>query len=224
MRPGVGLRQGTQAREVARCTGSPFGLTFAPHTVIILHLLSSSAGGSPVLTAQLHGGRGSIHNYRVNEQIKADKVRLIDEKGEQVGIVPKSAALGRAREAGVDLVEVAPNLDPPVCRILDYGKFKYKQKKKQHQHHHKQQLKEIRVGMSTGEHDLDTKAKRVREFLEKNDKVLVSMRLRGREHGHVDQGIQVLEQFAQRFEDVGKIERAPSRESGSRLSVLLTPR
>lgn len=151
-------------------------------------------------------------------------MRLIDANGEQLGVVAKTAALAKARETELDLVEVAPNLDPPVCRILDYGKFKYKQKKKQHQHHHKTLIKEVRVGISTGEHDLDTKAKHVREFLDKKDKVLVSMRLRGREYGHVDLGIQVLEQFALRFEDIAKVERAPRRETGGRLSVLIAPK
>jgi translation initiation factor IF-3 len=150
-------------------------------------------------------------------------VRLIDEKGEQLGILNRAEALQKARESGLDLVEVAPNSNPPVCKIMDYGKFKYQQRKKQH-HQHRTQVKEIRIGFKTGEHDLEVKAKRVREFLAKKDRVLVSMRLRGREMGHVDLGVEHLREFAQRFEEIAKVERPAGRESGGRLSMVLAPK
>ena len=169
------------------------------------------------------GGYGAIPGYYVNEQIRAESVLLVAEDGKQIGVVTRGEALAKAQETGLDLVEVAPNLNPPVCRILDYGKFKYKQRKKQ-PHHHRPQLKEIRISLTTAQHDLDVRAKRVVEFLKKKDKVLVSMRLRGRQHGHADQGKEILTNFAKRFEDVGKVERAPDKDSGGKISVLLAPK
>jgi translation initiation factor IF-3 len=152
-------------------------------------------------------------------------VRLVFEDGEHVGIVSKEEALKRARERDQDLVEIAPDADPPVCKVLDYGKFKYRQKKaKQKQKSSKSQLKEIRIGLSTEEHDLQFKADRVREFLQDHNKVLISMRLSGREKAYGDQAKDRMSEFSERFEDVGKIERRPTRESAGRVTMLLTPK
>jgi translation initiation factor IF-3 len=142
-----------------------------------------------------------------------------------LGILSRDDALAKAREAEVDLVEVAPNADPPVCRLLDYGKFKYRQKKKkQGQKHHKARLKEIQIGLTTQEHDLDFKAGRVRQFLAEHDKVMVSMRLRGRQRAHTTLALEQMAEFAQRFEDVAQVERGPERASASRVTLLLKPR
>jgi translation initiation factor IF-3 len=152
-------------------------------------------------------------------------VRLVFEDGEHVGIVSRDEALKRAREREQDLVEIAPDADPPVCKVLDYGKFKYRQKKrKQKQKRSKSELKEIRIGLSTEEHDLHFKADRVREFLEDHNKVLISMRLSGREKAYGDQAKDRMSEFGQRFEDVGKVERRPTRESAGRVTMLLTPK
>ena len=152
-------------------------------------------------------------------------VRLVFENGEHVGIVSRDEALKRAQENDLDLVEIAPDADPPVCKVLDYGKFKYRQKKrKQKQKKSKSELKEIRIGIATEEHDLNFKADQVRDFLEDHNKVLISMRLSGREKAHGDQAKERMNEFAERFEDVGKIERPPTRESAGRVTMLLTPK
>ena len=157
--------------------------------------------------------------------MKARLVRLIGPDGDQLGIVSRDDALEEANERELDLVEVAPDADPPVCKLLDYGKFKYRQKKKrQSQKHHKARLKEVQIGLSTQEHDLSFKADRVREFLKDHDKVLISMRLRGREKAHGEQAMDTMREFASRFEDVGQVESGPERQSAGRLTMLLKPK
>lgn len=136
----------------------------------------------------------------------------------------REEALEEAQSRDLDLVEVAPNADPPVCRILDYGKFKYHQKKKRSQQQHKTHLKEMRIGLNTDPHDLGFKAKQVREFIEDGDRVLVSMRLMGREKAHQDMALENMRDFAGRFMDVAKFETEPHRESSSRVSMMLVPK
>ena len=160
----------------------------------------------------------------VNERIKAAMVRLVTSEGEHLGIISREEALTKARNDGLDLVEVAPEADPPVCKIMDYGKFKYRKQKKQHQAHHRSQLKEIRIGFGTEEHDLAFKAKHVREFLEKHDRVMISMRLKGRQQAHGDLGLARMMEFAKRFEDICKVETPPRIERPSRVSMLLAPK
>jgi translation initiation factor IF-3 len=168
---------------------------------------------------------GTIQGYRVNERIRAESVRLIGPDGAQMGIVSLEDALKQARESEMDLVEVAPQAEPPVCKLLDYGKFKYRQKKKKHgQKHHRAKVKEIRIGLTTDEHDLAFKAARVREFLQEHDKVIVSMRLRGRQRAHGDLALEHMAEFAGRFEDVARIERGPERSRAGQVSMLLIPK
>ena len=162
-------------------------------------------------------------NYRVNERIRSPSVRLIGPEGQQLGVVSREEALTAAREAGLDLVEVAPNENPPVCRILDFGKFKYLQKKKQQKGHPGQiRVKEIRVRPGTGDADLEVKIKRAREFLADKDKVLVSVMFRGREAAHMDEGEKVLNQVIERLADLGKVEGGISRQS-KRLGCTIVP-
>jgi translation initiation factor IF-3 len=169
--------------------------------------------------------RAEIPDYRVNEQVRAQTVRLVSADGAQLGIVPGEEALKQARESELDLVEVAPNADPPVCKLMDYGKFKYRQKKKRHaQKHHRSRLKGMRIGLSSDEHDLAFKAERVREFLQDHDKVEVYMQLRGRQKAHGDLAMQHMGDFASRFEDIAKVERGPQRNGPGRVSMLLTPK
>lgn len=151
-------------------------------------------------------------------------VRLVLADGQHMGIVELEQAMQQAQESDLDLVEIAPEADPPVCKLLDYGKFKYREKKKLRQKHHKSQVKEIRVGLETQEHDLQFKAKHARDFLGEHHKVLVTMMLKGRQKAHADMAKEHMSAFAQRFEDVAKLERPPTRESAGRLSMLLTPR
>ncbi|MEX2120618.1 MAG: translation initiation factor IF-3 [Pirellulales bacterium] len=163
-------------------------------------------------------------SQRINEQIRISPVRVISAEGEQLGIMPTEQALTQAREADLDLVEVAPNERPPVCRIMDFGKFKYQQKKRQHKTHtHQTKIKEIRVRPKTGEHDIGVKVNRAREFLGHKDKVSVSVIFRGRELAHVEEGQRVVQQIIRSLEDVGKVESAPSQQ-GRRIVCILAPK
>ncbi|HEY2839274.1 MAG TPA: translation initiation factor IF-3 [Pirellulales bacterium] len=160
----------------------------------------------------------------MNEQIRITPVRVISAEGEQLGIMPTEQAIAAAKEVDLDLVEVAPNERPPVCRIMDYGKFKYQQKKRQHrsQAHHSK-IKEIRVRPKTGEHDIEVKVSRAREFLTHKDKVIVSVVFRGRELAHIEEGQRVIKQVLQSLEDIGKVESAPSQQ-GRRITCILAPK
>lgn len=130
-----------------------------------------------------------------------------------------------AREQEVDLVEVAPMADPPVCKLLDFGKFKYRQKKKKTgQKHHRARLKGMRIGLSSDEHDLSFKAERIKEFLAAHDKVEIHMQLRGRQRAHGDLAVQHMNQFAARFEGIAKVERSPQRAGPGRVTMLLAPK
>jgi translation initiation factor IF-3 len=159
----------------------------------------------------------------MNEQIRITPIRLIGAEGEQHGIVATSQALEMAREAGLDLVEVADKERPPVCKIMDYGKFKYAQSKKSHQKTHQQKLKEIRVRPKTGDHDIDTKIQQAKKFLEHNDKVQVNVLFRGREMQHIEEGQRVMNQLLEALQDSCKLE-SPARMEGRRLVALLAPK
>lgn len=162
---------------------------------------------------------------RINERIRRDSVRLIDENNEQVGVTPTAEAMNRAREAGLDLVEVAPNSDPPVCRIMDYGKWMYQQKKKEQKNksHAKQnELKEVRLRPGTDEHDLEIKADRARGFLEDGHKVQFTILFRGRQMAHRDIGFRMFERIADRFADVAHVEMSP-RVQGRRMTMMMAP-
>jgi len=159
----------------------------------------------------------------MNEQIRISPVRLIGVSGEMIGVVPTTQALELAREANLDLVEVAPNERPPVCRILDYGKMRYQQSRKEKTKVHQQKLKEIRVRPKTGTHDVETKVNQARKFLEHNDKVLVNVVFRGRELQHIEEGRRIIEMVLERLADIAKVEKAPSME-GKRMTALLAPK
>ena len=165
---------------------------------------------------------------KINGRIKAKVVRLIAEGNEQLGIMDTIEALNRAHEAGLDLVEVAPMSDPPVCRIMDYGKWLYEQKRKTREAQKKHQrhsatLKEIRLRPETDKHDLEMKLKHGREFLEKGHKLQFTMFFRGRQMLHRDRGFAVLEQITESLQDLAKIER-PARMAHRRMTLLLVPR
>jgi len=151
-------------------------------------------------------------------------VRLIGANGEQLGVVPTAQAQELAREANLDLVEVAATEKPPVCKILDYGKFRYQQSHKKNKAKvHQQRLKEIRVRPKTGDHDVDTKINQARKFLEHNDKVLVNVLFRGRELQHVDEGKRILDSILEKLADTCKVEQPPRME-GRRMVAMLAPR
>ncbi len=163
--------------------------------------------------------------FRINNRIRAREVRLIDENGTQVGIVPLREALAMAEERGYDLVEVAPNAVPPVCRLLDYGKFRYEQSKKEREARRNQkqsELKQIRLMPKTDDHDVAVKANQARRFLLAGDKVKFNLRFRGREMAHPEIGRQMLDQIAEQLSDIAVVEQKPLME-GRVLSMLLAP-
>jgi len=146
-------------------------------------------------------------------------VRVINERNEQLGVLDNREALRLAREAGLDLVEVAPTERPPVCKIMDYGKFKYEQKKKVKKHH-EQQLKEVRLRPKTDDHDRDIKVNRAHEFLRKGDKVQFKMVFRGRERAHREIGTEAFREILEHFGDLVKIERPPSMDGRDMIMVV----
>jgi len=163
-------------------------------------------------------------NQRINEQIRISPVRLIGANGEQMGVIPTTQALEMAREAQLDLVEVAPTERPPVCKIMDFGKFRYQQThKKTKNKPHQQKLKEIRVRPKTGDHDIEVKVNQARKFLEHKDKVLVNVLFRGRELQHIEEGKRIIIAMLEKLADLAKIEKAPSME-GKRLTAMLAPK
>jgi translation initiation factor IF-3 len=174
--------------------------------------------------------RGPIPNqnkdeHRINERIRVPQVRLIDEKGEQVGVISTFEALQMARERGLDLMEVSPNASPPVCKICDYGKFKYEKKKKDHEAKKKQtviKVKEVQLRPQTEEHDLEYKFKNVRQFLVDGDKAKITIMFRGREITYVDQGFKIMKQLAEMVKDIASIEAHPKLE-GKKLIMILAP-
>ncbi|MFA5180205.1 MAG: translation initiation factor IF-3 [Syntrophales bacterium] len=159
----------------------------------------------------------------MNEEIKASEVRLIEE-GRQLGIMPLKEALAVAAKAGLDLVEISPTASPPVCRIMDYGKFRYQQSKKIQDARKSQttiQIKEIRLRPKTEEHDLEVKIRHIKKFLQQNDKVKITMMFRGREITYADLGKKVMEKLRDALLDVGVIEMQPRLEGRSMIMVIV---
>jgi translation initiation factor IF-3 len=165
-------------------------------------------------------------NFRHNEQIRISPIRLVDHQENQIGIVSTSEALRMAREAGLDLVEVAPTARPPVCRIMDYGKWRYQQQKKEDKSRASSragQLKELKLRtVKIGDHDLQIKINHAREFLEEGNKVQFTLQFRGREVAHMDLGRQILNKVKQELNPVSKVER-DSKLEGRRMTLVLQP-
>jgi translation initiation factor IF-3 len=165
---------------------------------------------------------------RINGGIKADPLRLIDAADNQLGVVSREEALSKAREVGLDLVEVAPTSEPPVCKIMDYGKWLYEQKRRTRESHKKTQkhvatLKEIRIGPQTDKHDLEIKVGHARGFLEKGHKVQFSLIFKGRQMLHKEQGFDMLGSITESLQDLAKVDR-PSALSGRRITMMLVPK
>jgi translation initiation factor IF-3 len=171
--------------------------------------------------------RKKLDEVRVNDSIRARTVRLISDEGEQLGIQSLHDALIKAEEEGLDLVEVAPNSDPPVCRIMDYGKFKYQASKKVQEARKKTkgfQLKEIKLRPHTDEHDLGFKLKNIKKFLDNNNRVKVTVFFRGREMAYIDSGAKLLYRVAEEVGDKGTVEQEPVREARNRMTMLIIPK
>lgn len=162
----------------------------------------------------------------MNEQIRDKELRIIDEDGAQLGIMSSKDAMALAVQKNLDLVKISPNANPPVCKIMDFGKFKYEMAKKEKESKKKQKIvtiKEVRLRPSIEDHDLTTKAKMAYKFLEGGDKVKVSVRFRGRELGHKEIGVEVIKSFIELVKDVGTPDRAPRLE-GNTMIVMLDPK
>jgi translation initiation factor IF-3 len=163
---------------------------------------------------------------RINDEIRSARVLLIDQNGEKQGIMPISAALEAAEEVGLDLVEISPNSDPPVCKILDYGKYKFQEQKKKNEARKRQktvEIKEIKLRPNIDTHDYEVKAKAMHRFFEEGDKVKVTLRFRGREMAHPELGMKLLQQVKADFEPVAKVEYEPRME-GRQMIMILAPR
>ena len=159
----------------------------------------------------------------INRNIRAKEVRVIDPDGNQIGVIPTYKAIAVANDFGLDLVEISPNASPPVCKIMDYGRFKYERTKKKQEAKKKQttfQLKEIKVRPKTGEHDLNTKINHIKKFLDKKDKVKVTVIFRGREITLTNLGNELLEKIVQETEEVALLEQPPKFEGRTMVMVL----
>jgi translation initiation factor IF-3 len=164
-------------------------------------------------------------DYRVNDRIEAPEVRLVGEDGEMIGVVRLREALERARDAGLDLVEVSPTAKPPVCKILDFGKFKYEAQKRANAARKKQrviEVKEIKMRPGIDDNDYNIKMKKVRNFLEEGDKVKVTMRFRGRELSHQNLAMNILTKVKEEVSDLGKVEQFPKME-GRQMVMVMAP-
>ncbi|MCC1492344.1 translation initiation factor IF-3 [Cognatishimia sp. F0-27] len=162
---------------------------------------------------------------RVNDRIRAPEIRLIGAEGENVGVVSPARAMDLAEEAGLDLVEISPNANPPVCKIMDYGKFKYEQQKRESEARKKQktiEVKEVKFRPGTDVHDYEVKMRNVFKFLENGDKVKVTLRFRGREMAHQDLGRDLLHRVAEDVKEIGKVENMPKME-GRQMVMMIGP-
>ena len=160
---------------------------------------------------------------RINTQIRAEKVRLIDADGEMVGIVSLREALALSEESGLDLVEISPNAEPPVCKVLDYGKYRYEEQKKANEARKKQKtidVKELKLRPMIGDHDYEVKMRAARKFLEAGDKVKFTMRFRGRELSHQELGLKILQQAKADLADISKIESEPKMEGRQMIMMI----
>ena len=171
-------------------------------------------------------GTNESDEPRMNEKIRSKQVRVVGEEGEQLGILDTSEALATAQEKGLDLVIISPNAEPPVCKMMDYGKFRFEKLKKDKENKKKQKqiaLKELRIKPHSDEHDMNTKISQIKKFIEKEHKVKVSLRLLGREKAHADTAIKVLDEIASHFEEIAVIEKKYGREQVQKF-IMLSPK
>lgn len=181
-----------------------------------------------VLQQRVHSRRQAISRpvqTRVNDRIRVREVRLIDDEGQQIGVIPTREALMMAREKGLDLVEVAANAQPPVCRLMDYGKYRYEQSRKEREtrkNQHVTKVKEVRVEPKIGGHDLETKGRQAERFLKAGDKVKLSVLFRGRSITHPELGRDLLQKLSEQLSDVGAVEQG-ARMEGRTMTMYMAP-
>ena len=163
---------------------------------------------------------------RMNQDIRAPRVLLIDQSGEKQGVMPTSSAMEAAEEAGLDLVEIVPNAEPPVCKIMDYGKFRFQEQKKKAEARKRQkvvELKEIKLRPNIDTHDYEVKTKAMHRVFGEGDKVKVTLRFRGREMAHPELGMKLLQKVQEDFDEIAKVEYAPRME-GRQMIMILAPK
>jgi translation initiation factor IF-3 len=183
---------------------------------------SNMSGGGNRNRNNSNFGDGKSH--RVNEMIRLSPVRVVSANGEQLGVMSTVEAISTARAAGLDLVEVAPNSRPPVCRIMDYGKFKYQQKKRDTKHQaHQTKIKQLRLRPKTGDHDVQVRLKQARDFLVHKDRVQIFVMFKGRELAHIEEGQKLMDYLIEQLEDVAKVE-APPKRMEKRVICTLAPK
>lgn len=171
--------------------------------------------------------RKKTDDVRINERIRTSSVRLISAEGEQLGILSVRDAIQVAKEDGLDLVEVAPNSDPPVCRVMDYGKFRYQASKKVQEARKKSrggQMKEIKLRPHTEDHDLGFKIKNLKKFLDKKHRVKITVFFRGREMAYMNSGVELLKRVAEEISEDGTVEQPPTREARNRMTMVIIPK
>ena len=179
-------------------------------------------GGRIAISRRTHRANRS-NRININRNIRAKEVRVIDPDGNQIGVIPTYKAIAVANDFGLDLVEISPNADPPVCKIMDYGRYKYELTKKKQEAKKKQstfQLKEIKVRPKTGDHDLNTKIGHIKKFIHRKDKVKVTVIFRGREITLTQQGRRLLEKIVQETEEIASVEQHPKIEGRTMVMVL----
>ena len=170
------------------------------------------------------GGKKTINNLFINEQIRDKEVRVIGEAGNMIGVMSTKEALAMAQDAGLDLIKIAPTATPPVCKIADYGKYQYEQLRKEKEARKKQHqvdIKEIRISPNIDTNDLNTKVNAAKKFLEKGNRVKITLRFRGREMAHMGASVHILTDFADALSDVAVVEKAPKVE-GRSMTMFLT--
>ena len=171
--------------------------------------------------------RKKSDDVRINERIRSSSVRLISAEGDQLGILSIRDAIQVAQDGGLDLVEVAPNSDPPVCRVMDYGKFRYQAAKKVQEARKKSrggQMKEIKLRPHTEDHDLGFKIKNLKKFLDKRHRVKITVFFRGREMAYMNAGVDLLKRVAEEISEVGTVEQPPTREARNRMTMVMIPK
>jgi len=183
-------------------------------------------GGEGIAISRRTNRGNRSNRININRNIRAKEVRVIDPDGNQIGVIPTYKAIAVANDFGLDLVEISPNADPPVCKIMDYGRYKYELTKKKQEAKKKQttfQLKEIKVRPKTGDHDLNTKIGHIKKFINRKDKVKVTVIFRGREITLTQQGRILLQKIVQETEDIASVEQHPKIE-GRTLVMVLAPK
>jgi translation initiation factor IF-3 len=191
-------------------------------TVVFIHFATHHKEEQPI-NRDIRGS-DRVRETRVNERIRAHQVRLIDENGENIGVMPPQRALEIARERNLDLVEISPNANPPVTKLMDYGRYKYEQAKKENEARKNQKiitLKEIRLSPRTDEHDVEVKTRKIQEFLAEGDRVRVSVKFRGAEMRHPDIGRRLLDGIVEALKGIAVMERPPVME-GKMMSMIVS--